>query len=564
MIAILSIVTLLCIVSENKTVEKNLHTEESCIETVVGRSETSSENKCPSISAYLPKSITLKSLIFNNFPIKEQIICNNGQAYLHCPADRSIRILSAFYGLQSSTICSNISSNFSLTCFYQDTLEKIKNLCNDTNYCLISASTRFYGDPCPGIDKQMIVHYQCIPFKTNLTKSQCSIDKTLRPVCPNSNSTTLYQKIWCEPSTLKIRCPVGKVIHIICGFYGIDPNYDCEGTFKSGSEPTYCYSHTSTNKLISSCSGKQNCVLKGDPNFVLGANFENVCPGYAKILLVQWKCVEAIEPEAKLQKINSNKINFCKSSYEPNCFELFNFFPTLLDRNSHYLNNKQIICDNSRVVLSCPKNLKLFINSAFYGHKNIFGINDCSFSERQHQQKNNTECFSIQTLKKIKTQCDNKTTCLVNVYSNRSEDICPNLAKKMLLEYQCIPSQDVENLNNKCLHVIDNSHDLTFNCGSLNESVWEIVANGSWAVNITCNPDQIINVECAFFGYHPIFNNYLNQTLTQTCFYKNFTDLIRSKCELKNSCFFSDNDIKNWNYCQLNHKILFYKYKCVN
>ncbi|RNA41242.1 rhamnose-binding lectin-like [Brachionus plicatilis] len=457
-------------------------------------------NTCPSISAYAPRAMTLKSSIFNNFTIKEQIICNNGQVYLHCSSNHIIKILSAYYGLHTSTVCANHSSNYSLTCFNKDTLEKIKHLCDNKKYCLISASTRYFGDPCPGVDKQMVVQYQCIYDKTNLTKSQCEVDTTLKPVCPNSNSSAINQNIWCEPSNLNIQCPDRKVIQILCGFYGIDANYNCLGTFKSGSEPSYCYSRNSSKKLMSSCTGKQKCFLRGDPNFVLGSNFENVCPGYAKILLVQWNCVDSMEPVLEPLEVRTDqKIDFCKSSYEPKCSKLFNFFPTLLNTNSFFPIYDQVICENSRVVLSCPENLKIFIISAFYGHKTLFGANECSFSESESLQPNRTQCFWPSSLRNVKSLCDNRTNCLLNASMNRSEDVCPGLAKKMLLEYQCMPSEHGENLNQRCMDVIDNANELTFNCGSLNDSFWEIVSNDTWFVNITCDTGEIISVNCGFY-----------------------------------------------------------------
>lgn len=554
----------MCIFTEKKSIIDKEVSSQSCFDASLNRHGSKLSKVCPSISAFSPKTMNLQDLVFNEFPIKEQIICNNGKVYLHCSSNHTIKILSAFYGLQKTSYCTNISSAYSLTCFNKDTIEKIKNICNDTNYCLISASTRFFGDPCPGIDKEMIIQYQCLPFKTKLTKSQCKVDTNLRPVCPDSNSTNINQKIWCEPSTLRIKCPIGKVIQILCGFYGIDPNYDCKGTFKSGSEPSYCYSQRSTNQLMSSCTGKQSCMLKGDPNFVLGSNFENVCPGYAKILLVQWNCVDAINPPIEHHQVSYPRMNFCKSSSELECSKVISFFPNLIDKKSIYPIYDQIVCDNSQVVLSCPENLRIFTISSFYGYKNIFGSIECSLSDYDSNKLNNTQCFSISSLKEMKNQCDNKTNCLISVYANRGKDICPNLSKKLIIQYQCMPENEVKQLNDRCMHELDKDNELTFSCGSLVDSSLEIVANNSWSVNITCDIGKKIDFSCGFYGYHPIFKQYLNQTISQTCFGNHFNDFIKEYCESKNSCFFSSDSLDSSDNCFLEKRILFYKYKCIN
>jgi hypothetical protein len=252
----------------------------------------SSEN---AFSAYFPTYLTLENSLYFGYPVTQLIVCNNAVTILKCPAAQIINIQSVYYGIQSSTLtkCIPVTDQTPSFCFNKNTFKRINASCQGQEVCSIPITANNLGEPCFGFSKQMVVQYQCVdpPALTEIKK--CSQDSKLDPICKPLTSTNLQkEKTWCEPSTMSIDCPRGQLIRILCGFYGIDPNYACAGAFKSGAEPTYCFSNSSYDKLVSECSGKRRCILSGDPDFVNGAGFSNPCPGFAKILLVQWECIE--------------------------------------------------------------------------------------------------------------------------------------------------------------------------------------------------------------------------------------------------------------------------------
>lgn len=206
------------------------------------------------------------------------------------------------------------------------------------------------------------------------SSSSSSVSKTprLAPICrPLTASNLQKEQVWCEPSTMSIECPRNQLIRILCGFYGIDPTHSCPGAFKSGAEPTYCYSNSSYERLIAECDGRRKCVLSGEPDFVNGAGFSNPCPGYAKILLVQWECVEdvAYEPKANHTTIQTSFETSIKSTeicsldsmtqYDssacPNHSPYVPSFLTNLTSSSlDYPIFQQIICNSGKLFLTCP------------------------------------------------------------------------------------------------------------------------------------------------------------------------------------------------------------------
>ncbi|CAF0920424.1 unnamed protein product [Brachionus calyciflorus] len=524
--------------------------------------ENFKNKNCISQSAYEPQLLSYDTSISNQNFIKQVIACNNALVLLKCLKGQTISLISAYYGLQTSnsrTECLNISSSFSLNCYNIDSFEKIEKLCNEKNSCLVSASTRFFGDPCSGLEKQMVIQYQCKESnKTLIEDQQCKNNKILKPICPLvNNSSEIQQKIWCEPSNMIIECPKNKLIKVMCGFYGIDANYECPGTFKSGSEPSYCYSQNSTRKIMNSCDGKQKCVLRGDPNFVIGSNFENVCAGYAKILFVQWQCQDELTELLIKEVEKSEKVNFCQFEKNVKCPKSSPFYSESIDNiyDLEYPIYEQIACQNSKIVLSCPKELNIFIYSVYYGKQSPTFSQSCNLDRDINEENSSHECYSLNTYEAIRDMCQNKTSCLVN--TNNLPDVCSSQSKQFYVQYQCMPERDLELKDSRCHRDLNLYQNLTFLCSNSDNMLKENFVINNTRVNITCENDKKIQIVCAYYGSHPIFNNFNNNI----CYSHRTTEILQILCNSRTSC-----EIENFqifkNYCSIENIVFYYQFKC--
>lgn len=233
-----------------------------------------------------------------------------------------------------------------------------------------------------GFNKQMVLQYQCIDEPALAAFTTCPTSVQYPPICPPlANPTTQTQQIWCEPSTMLIECPFpNQIISILCAFYGKDPNYQCPGAFYSPSEPSYCYSQSSVQKIKAQCTGKRTCQLSGDPDFVFGSGFLNPCPGFAKILFIQWECLDKnaksgaqeVQPTGQwnIGGPGRNKsIEICdysRDEIEEECpwrtdVGSSPYVPKFLGNSTQtsfgYPIFQQIICNTGRIILLCPNDM---------------------------------------------------------------------------------------------------------------------------------------------------------------------------------------------------------------
>ena len=175
-------------------------------------------------------------------------------------------------------------------CYRQSSLDKIIQLCENNQTCIIQATTNFFGDPCLGVsNEQIFIQYQCFDKSTLSQLYACPVAKIPTYVCNAiTNSTTQFQKQWCEPtSTAEITCPIGKLINILCAYYGIDINYKCSNGFYRGS-PDACWGADSYQSVFSACQKKRTCSFSGNPSFESGSSFTNWCPGICFFFNVYW------------------------------------------------------------------------------------------------------------------------------------------------------------------------------------------------------------------------------------------------------------------------------------
>jgi hypothetical protein len=106
---------------------------------------------------------------------------------------------------------------------------------------------------------------------------------TVSSICPAVSGYTL--SVNCEDDPVLIQCTAGNVIYVLCSFYGIDPVLNCPRGYLNGAQDM-CYTKTSSDTIFTRCHGKSSCSFSPTES-----NFLVICPGYGKIIVIQYKCV---------------------------------------------------------------------------------------------------------------------------------------------------------------------------------------------------------------------------------------------------------------------------------
>lgn len=124
-----------------------------------------------------------------------KIACEGGHLRLECEEGTKINLIRANFGRFSISIC-NTQGNleWSVNCMSRRSFRVIQEMCGNRSDCTLSASSVYFGDPCPGVHKYLEVHYQCLPesLKTSTSilserRPSSSVMKTL-PKVSSSNS----------------------------------------------------------------------------------------------------------------------------------------------------------------------------------------------------------------------------------------------------------------------------------------------------------------------------------------------------------------------------------------
>ncbi|XP_059824666.1 protein eva-1 homolog C isoform X3 [Hypanus sabinus] len=96
-------------------------------------------------------------------------------------------------------------------------------------------------------------------------------------------------------------------------------------------------------------------------------------------------------------------------------------------------------CDGSHVMLHCPRDTTISIQSAFYGRKVPSSLL-CPGLNSRNTVEENLNCTAPTTLQKILDECQDQQSCQVLV--NRQVfglDPCPGTSKYLLVSYKCKP-----------------------------------------------------------------------------------------------------------------------------
>ncbi|XP_072901186.1 protein eva-1 homolog C isoform X2 [Hemitrygon akajei] len=98
-------------------------------------------------------------------------------------------------------------------------------------------------------------------------------------------------------------------------------------------------------------------------------------------------------------------------------------------------------CDGSHVMLHCPRDTTISIQSAFYGRKVPSSLL-CPDLNSRNTVEENLNCTAPTTLQKILDECQDQQSCQVLV--NRQVfglDPCPGTSKYLLVSYKCKPKE---------------------------------------------------------------------------------------------------------------------------
>uniref|UniRef100_A0A7E4ULD6 Latrophilin Cirl n=1 Tax=Panagrellus redivivus TaxID=6233 RepID=A0A7E4ULD6_PANRE len=108
--------------------------------------------------------------------------CEGETAKLSCPDGLVIDIALANYGRFSVNPCNPDGlTNLSTACLNKDTLDIVKERCDNRTECDINVSVSLFGDACPNTPKYLEVNYACVkPAPTTTT----STTTTARPTTP--------------------------------------------------------------------------------------------------------------------------------------------------------------------------------------------------------------------------------------------------------------------------------------------------------------------------------------------------------------------------------------------
>ena len=402
---------------------------------------------------------------------------------------------------------------------------------------MLVTSTNF-GDPCVGFkNKQMMIQYQCLDFKTYNRVKSCTRNLSRKPICPILlNTTNLYfEQKWCEPTTMSINCNWGFVINIICSFYGIDPNFKCESGYYNGS-PNICYSD-SFLQVNSTCSGRQNCSLNGNPSFE--KYLINACNGYTNTLYIKWECVLNVFHN-NLKQIDDYKPKIClhNDTHAPTgqCSNISKYEPEFLISpnvsNFEYPIYEKVICNGGKVVIKCLNSYFIHIFSAYYG------IQFKTQTSCIHQTTEvPTKCYFPSAFTKLSQTCDYKNECEINATSTffNSTNLCHN-SKQLVIQYQCISSYAL-NIISKC----SSNNQIPLICPELNQNdstihqnTWCSISNGT--IIIKCRQNQTIDVICSFYGHHPYIKECSIPKDSPICYFNSSYEIVKKTCNGLNSC----------------------------
>ena len=269
---------------------KQLFIQYQCVDTQT----LSIIQKCP-----LNTKVSSMCPSFKNSTLKFQLaICEPTSVLIQCPSPYVIQILCGFFGIDPFYRCSiGNYENAAFYCYFQGFFAKISSKCNNNPKCNLNRNDMdYYGDPCNGKSKMLVLQWQCIlknSFKSQLLSpiipvnlsitinsslpSKCSLSNFLNKNCESISLTpfnpfdlkydlksfnySIFQMIICDGGQFFIQCPINLYIHIYAAYYGIQNKIKTSCLDYSIEIPEALYLSSSFNFVNETCEFQNSCSL---------------------------------------------------------------------------------------------------------------------------------------------------------------------------------------------------------------------------------------------------------------------------------------------------------------
>uniref|UniRef100_A0A4W4DZB6 SUEL-type lectin domain-containing protein n=1 Tax=Electrophorus electricus TaxID=8005 RepID=A0A4W4DZB6_ELEEL len=271
------------------------------------------------------------------------------------------------------------------------------------------------------------------------------------------------------------------VLNILSANYGrIDSTTCSAGRPSSQITKTDCYAINTLSEVTNRCDGKSSCVVPATNSV-----FSDPCYGTYKYLSIKYSCV---------------------------------------------VHKTSVTCEGDNAVLTCGAGV-LNILSANYGRTDS---TTCS-AGRPSSQITKTDCYAINTLYKVKSRCEGKSSCVVPAANSIFSDPCYGTYKYLRIKHSCV-------VHKTSVTCEGNNAVLTCGAGVLNI----VSANYGRTDSTTCSAgrpsSQIAKTDC-----------YATNTLSE----------VTNRCDGKSSCVVSATNSIFSDPCYGTYKYLSIKYSCV-
>ncbi|XP_072306358.1 rhamnose-binding lectin-like [Eucyclogobius newberryi] len=318
-------------------------------------------------------------------------------------------VTEALYGRAESLSCSEGRPHgqvIQTQCSQAGAKKLVKTRCDGKSECELNMDLFRTSDPCYGTYKYLDTNYTCFPA---------------------------HQTVACEQSLAFLRCDEGQEINVYGADYGRRDSMTC--AYKrpqSQIQNTDCYSPAP--KVAQSCNGKNSCVIRAS-----NSEFGDSCGGTYKYLEVAYVCQCKSHP---LSRCGSDALPGFRTVWSPRrsfrimlhtlCSALVALM--LLRTIS---TERALTCDDVGNVqrLSCGSGV-VVVTEALYGRAESLSCSE----GRPHGQVIQTQCSQAGAKKLVKTRCDGKSECELNMDLFRTSDPCYGTYKYLDTNYTCFPA----------------------------------------------------------------------------------------------------------------------------
>jgi hypothetical protein len=197
---------------------------------------------------------------------------------------------------------------------------------------------------------------------------------------------------------------------------------------------------------------------------------------------------------------------------------------------------EKLTCNGGKVVIKCLNSFAIHILSAYFGGQIKAQNASCI---QQSPEEILTKCFYPNAYTKVAQVCEHKNECELKATTNyfNNQDICPTHSKQLIIQYQCLSSNALNKIKNKC----SLSNEINFVCPELtqkdlrvNRNTWCAVTNGS--IIIKCKQNQTIDVNCSFYGLHPSIKQCSLPKNSPICYFDDSIRILKKACNGLQSC----------------------------